>query len=68
MAVLAATSTGRSLAEVSAWMTATGDTVEPDASRHRALTDLYLRFTDHLHERGRIDRSFNAHVHRRAEH
>lgn len=68
MAVLAATSTGTSLVDAAARMTGTGERVEPDAPRHRALTDLYLRFTDHLHERGRIDRPFTAHVHRRAEH
>jgi sugar (pentulose or hexulose) kinase len=68
MAVLAATAGGRTAAEAAASMVRTGDALEPDPARHAALTDLYLRFTDRLHDTGRIDRPLHAHVHRRAEH
>ncbi|WP_112133769.1 FGGY-family carbohydrate kinase [Glycomyces dulcitolivorans] len=67
MAVLAA-ATESSPVDAAAAMVRTGTEIEPDPSRHRALTGLYLDFIDHLHERGRIDRPFAAHVHRRAEH
>lgn len=68
MAVLAATTAGRSAAEAAGSMVRTGARLEPDRARHELLSDLYLRFADHLHDTGRIDRPLHAHVHRRAEH
>jgi len=68
MAILAASHTRKSLVDTASTMVRIDAVIEPDALRHNELTELYLRFVDHLHDRGRLTQPFTAHVHRRAEH
>lgn len=68
MAVLAATADGRSIKETAAAMVRIGAEIGPDANRHLLLTDIYLRFVEHLHDRGRLPQPLTTHAYRRAEH
>jgi sugar (pentulose or hexulose) kinase len=68
MAVIAATADGRPVTETAAAMVRIRSEIEPDAERHARLTDLYLQFVDHLHDRGRLPQPLTTHAYRRAEH